>query len=151
MKSLVHQIALLSEVDAVSMDSLASVSAALQRQVTRDFQPIWRIGATVNPYRALESVPLGAWPIIITDEKIGGAAGVHNEKANGQPFALIEAGTSWSLTASHECLEMLVHGCGEDLQTEAALGRDPPRARGRARSRARQDPILRDRGGRGQD
>ena len=79
----------------------------MQRQATRDFGPIWKVCATVDAFPRLEDVPVGYWPMIVaTDIKTPGAAGVHEDK-NGQPFALIEMSDSWSLTASHEMLEML--------------------------------------------
>ena len=42
------------------------------------------------------------------------AAGVHLDK-KGQPFSLVEAGNSWSLTASHGVLEMLADPFGNRL------------------------------------
>jgi len=51
--------------------------------------------------------------IIVADVK--GAAGVHLDR-NGQPFALVEYGQGWwSLTASHETLEMLADPWGNRL------------------------------------
>jgi hypothetical protein len=46
-----------------------------------------------------------------------GAAGIHEDR-NGQPFASITASSvldQWSLTASHEALEMLVDPWGNRL------------------------------------
>jgi hypothetical protein len=50
---------------------------------------------------------------MIVQEDIGvkDAAGIHLDK-DGQPYALISAGNSWSLTASHETLEMLADPFG---------------------------------------
>ena len=102
----VRQVALVSEVADIPVKEVARISAALQKQVTRDFAPIWQVQATVDGFPALEDVPLGYWPVIIVQD-VQGAAGVHLDK-EGQPFALVEVGDSWSLTASHETLEMLV-------------------------------------------
>src|SRR3954470_8311662 len=102
---MIQNVALVSEVDSVSPDWLTMVAAALQKQVTRDFGPTWDVKATVSAIERLEDVPLGYWPLIIVQD-VQDAAGYHTDK-NGQPYALIEYGTSWSLTASHECLEML--------------------------------------------
>jgi hypothetical protein len=52
--------------------------------------------------------------IVRDDIGLSGAAGVHLDD-NGQPFALIEFSDSWSLTASHEMLEMLVDPMGNRL------------------------------------
>jgi hypothetical protein len=117
MPTLIRQLALVSESNQVSKSDVMSVSAALQKQVSRDLAPIWDISATVDAFDKLEDVPLGYWPMIIRDD-IGeaGAAGVHEDK-DGQPFALITAGDldTWSLTASHETCEMLVDPFGNRL------------------------------------
>jgi len=110
---LVRQVALVPEDVDVSTAEVVRVAAALQRQVTRDFAPIWDISATVDGFARLEDVPLGYWPVLLVRD-VAGAAGVHEDQ-NGQPFALVEAGDSWSLTASHETLEMLADPFGNRL------------------------------------
>lgn len=107
-------LALVSEVPGHDPSELAKVSAALQRQAIRDFAPIWQQeGATVDTFPRLEDVPVGYWPMVIVQD-VKGAAGFH-EDDNGQPFALIEISDSWSLTASHEMLEMLADPFGNRL------------------------------------
>jgi len=102
-------------------------AAALQKQVTRDYAPIWHVKATVSAFAALDDVPNGYWPVIVMDDiHTAGAAGVHQDK-NGQPYALVEASASWSLTASHETLEMLTDPFGNRLVS----GRSPKRGQGR--------------------
>jgi hypothetical protein len=109
---LTKYIALVSKSENVKPRQLMAVCAALQKQVTRDFGPIWEIEATVNPFADLEDVPLGHWPLIVMDDiNDPSAAGVHEDHM-GQPFALIQAGSLWPLTASHECLEMLADPFG---------------------------------------
>lgn len=115
MSALIKQVALISESRRVSQADLLKVSAALQKQAIRDLGPIWQISATVDAFEKLEDVPPGYWPIIIMDD-IGfdGAAGIHLDR-NGQPFALVTASDDrdvWSLTCSHELLEMLVDPFG---------------------------------------
>jgi hypothetical protein len=115
MPSLVRQVALVSDVPSISFSELTSVSAALQKQVTRDFGPIWDVTGTVDPFNKLEDVPIGYWAVIVRDDiGVSGAAGVHEDK-NGQPFALVTAGDGWALTASHETLEMLADPFGNRL------------------------------------
>lgn len=78
---------------------------------------MWEISATVDSFAKLEDVPLGYWPLIVMDNIGVDAAGVHEDK-DGQPFALISASAKlddWSLTASHEMLEMLVDPFGNRL------------------------------------
>ena len=127
MPTLTTNLALVSEVDDHDPSDVARVAAALQRQATRDFGPIWDMCATVDAFPRLEDVPIGYWPMIIRDD-IGfeGAAGVHLDK-DGQPFALITYGDSWSLTASHEMLEMLADPTGNRV----IPGRSPKRGQGR--------------------
>jgi hypothetical protein len=91
------------------------VSAALQKQTTRDLAPAWDISATVDAFEKLEDVPAEYWPMIAMDNiDVQRAAGIHEDR-NGQPFALINASSNldtWSLTASHEAFEMLVDPFG---------------------------------------
>ena len=99
------------------MSDVLKVSAALQKQVTRDLAPIWDVSATVDAFAKPQDVPPGYWPMFVRDDiGIPGAAGIHEDK-NGQPFALITAGDldTWSLTASHEVIEMLVDPFGNRL------------------------------------
>ena len=109
---LTASVALVSEVEDHDPSDVARVNAALQRQAIRDFRPIWDVEATVDWFPTLEDVPVGYWPMIVkTDIDIPGAAGIHLDK-DGQPFALITMSDSWSLTASHELLEMLADPFG---------------------------------------
>jgi hypothetical protein len=118
-------LALVSEIDGHDPSDLARVAAALQRQVTRDFGPIWEVSATLDDFPRLEDVPVGYWPLIVVPD-VRGAAGVHLDKG-GQPFALVEMSDSWSLTASHEMLEMLADPFGNRL----VPGRSVKRGQGR--------------------
>lgn len=124
---LTMNLALVSEVDGHDPSDVATVAAALQKQATRDFGPAWEVEATVDAFPRLEDVPVGYWPMIVKDD-IGqpGAAGVHLDK-DGQPFALIEMSDSWSLTASHEMLEMLADPFGNRVMA----GRSPKQGQGR--------------------
>src|SRR4051794_12506288 len=120
-------LALVSEVEGHDPSDVARVAAALQRQAVRDFGPLWKVPATVDAFPRLEDVPVGYWPMIVeTDIKTPGAAGVHEDK-DGQPFALIAMSHSWSLTASHEMLEMLADPFGKRVMP----GRSPKRGQGR--------------------
>jgi hypothetical protein len=111
MSTILRQVALVSETSTISFSELGPVSAALQKQASRDLSPLWDLSATVDAFNKLEDVPLGYWPIIIRDDIGFDAAGIHLDKDN-QPFALVTAGEGWSLTASHELLEMLVDPFG---------------------------------------
>jgi hypothetical protein len=120
-------LALVSEVSDHDPGDVSRVAAALQRQATRDFGPLWNVRATVDAFPSLDDVPVGYWPMIVeTDIERPGAAGIHEDK-NGQPFALIAMSDSWSLTASHEMLEMLADPFGKRI----IPGQSPKRGQGR--------------------
>lgn len=110
--ALIKQLALVSQVPGLKTSVLQKVSAALQRQVTRDFAPAWEVKATVDTFSRLSDVPIGYWPVLIMkDIRQEGAAGIHLDK-DGQPFSLVQFGKDWSITASHEVLEMLADPFG---------------------------------------
>ena len=124
MSTLTNQVALVSDTTSVSFADVSSVAAALQKQATRDFSPLWQVNATVSAFDALESVPVDYWPVIIRDDiDQPGAAGYHTD-SNGQPFSLVQADDQWQLTASHETLEMLADPFGN----RTIAGSPPPQA-----------------------
>jgi hypothetical protein len=86
----------------------------LQTQVSRDFAAAWGIDAK------LEFIPKGSkpdpaswWLIILDNSDQAGALGYHDVTDQGLPLGKVFAGTdlqygtSWTVTASHELLEML--------------------------------------------
>lgn len=120
-------LALVSQTPAVPNWLVQIVAAALQKQVTRDFMPIWGVDATVNAFDIIEDVPTGYWPIIIRDDiQVPGAAGIHLD-ANKEPFGLVQASNTWTLTASHEFLEMLVDPLGIHLRAGKSIKSDQGR------------------------
>jgi hypothetical protein len=122
-----RNLALVADTKKITPSQLNKVAAALQKQATRDFGPLWDIQANVSGFAKLEDVPTDYWPVIIRDDiKTPGAAGVH-EDSNGQPFALVQFSDAWSLTASHETLEMLADPFGNRL----VAGRSPKPGQGR--------------------
>ena len=124
MSALPHQVALVSDTSTVTFADVSSVAAALQKQATRDFSPLWKVSATVSAFASLESVPVDYWPVIIRDDiNQPGAAGYHTDN-NGQPFSLVQADDQWQLTASHETLEMLADPFGN----RTVAGAPPPQA-----------------------
>lgn len=109
---LTQYVGLISETDQVTPAELMRVAAALQKQAIRDFAPLWDANAVVSAFATLDDLPLGYWPILVQDDiNFEGAAGIHLDK-DGQPFALVQHSNKWSLTASHELLEMLADPFG---------------------------------------
>ena len=81
-------LALVSEVEGHDASDVSRVAAALQRQATRDFGPIWKVGATIDAFPRLEDVPVGYWPLIVeTDIDTPGAVGVHEDRIAAARFA----------------------------------------------------------------
>lgn len=92
-----------------------AIIAALQIQVSRDFAPAWGIDAklTLAPPKQKTPTP-GLWSIGFFDNADqAGALGYHDITAEGLPLGKVfvkttlDAGDLVSVTASHECLEML--------------------------------------------
>lgn len=105
----------------VDASELSQVAAALQSQATRDFGPIWDVDATVDAIPYAE-IPDGYWPIIVQDTiDQPGAAGYHQTQADGTPYALVLYGPTWSLTASHECMEILCDPFAQQKRTGQSL------------------------------
>lgn len=114
-------VAILSETNSVSISEVAKVAAAMDKQVIRDFGPLWGINATVTFAEKLEDVPLDVWPVIIRDDiDADGAAGYHEDE-NGQPFSLVQLDDGWEITVSHEVLEMLADPYGSRLVAGRSL------------------------------
>jgi hypothetical protein len=105
-------IALVSSTKEVSLAQLAPVSAAIQKQISRDFGPMWNVEATVDAFDTLEDVPIGYWHVLLQDELPNGAAGLHKRDDNKQPFALVALTNNWPVFMSHEVLEMLLDPLG---------------------------------------
>jgi hypothetical protein len=124
MSALTANVALVSETPVVDPSQVSIVAAALNKQATRDFGPFWDVDATVSAFDKLEDVPVDYWPVIIRDDiNQPGAAGYHTDD-NGQPFSLVQADDSWTLTSSHEVLEMLADPFGN----RTIAGSPPPNA-----------------------
>lgn len=131
--SLPIHVALVPHQVDIPVPELTRVAAALSKQVHKDFGPLWKVDATVDAFARLKDVPADYWPLIVVDD-VKDAAGYHQDK-HGQPYSLIEFGPDWSMTASHECLEMLADPFGRRLRSAnlldqaVKLGMTPRRVR----------------------
>ena len=88
---------------------------AIQIQVDRDFEPVWDLGANLIFVSIDQIIPEGAWVVYLLDNSDQqGALGYHDITNNGLPLAKVFAGDdmkynlSWSVTLSHEILEMIL-------------------------------------------
>jgi NADH/NAD ratio-sensing transcriptional regulator Rex len=53
------QIAIVNQTNRISSSELSEAVAAIQKQVNRDFAPIWNINGTLASFNDVKSVPLG--------------------------------------------------------------------------------------------
>jgi hypothetical protein len=109
------QIDVINESSEASDQMIKWLTAALQIQVNRDFSPIWGIQAQLN-FIPNHGVPNPAhWQLVFLDNAdVAGALGYHDLTVSGLPIGKVFIRTTeldnsaWSVTASHELLEMLV-------------------------------------------
>lgn len=123
-------VALIDSSGKVDAAQLAEVAGALNEQVQADIAPAWRVAASVGAY---SQPPAVTWRVEIKDTTGNEeAAGFHADE-HGQPYAIVgyEDG-GWTVTASHELVEMLVDPFGNRLHGAATYADWPgtsPRVR----------------------
>jgi hypothetical protein len=107
------QVAVLNEYAGFTNDEVERVVKALQIQVSEHFAPAWGINADITYYPD-KNPPPSSWQLVILDASDqAGALGYHDLTNHGLPLGKVFAGTDrvygncWSVTASHELLEML--------------------------------------------
>lgn len=107
------KIAILNESTVVSDADVQACVNALAVQVARDFFPWWGIIAQLN-FHPSKIAPPNTWQLVVLDDSDqADALGYHELTAGGLPLGKVfarsdqQAGTSWTVTASHELLEML--------------------------------------------
>jgi len=108
------QISVINESTVLTDADITTVVAALQKQVTSDFRPVWGVDAELTMVAKTSQPPTGSWWLVILDDSDqAGALGYHDLTSDGMPLGKVfaasdlKAGTSWTVTASHELLEML--------------------------------------------
>ncbi len=104
-------------------DELLRVIRAINRQIAEDFAPYWSFGATLRlegragrgaaDLNALSELRGDAVIYLADDTDVEGALGYHDKNARGIPYGFVftalsgELGEPWSVTLSHEALELL--------------------------------------------
>jgi hypothetical protein len=90
------------------------VLPALQQQVSQDFKAYWNLDCVLTFLAKDKSLTAGWWQIILSDDPDqAGALGYHEMTSEGTPLGKvfagldIRSGSSWTVTLSHELLEML--------------------------------------------
>jgi hypothetical protein len=108
------QISVINESTVLTDTDVTTVVAALQKQVTNDFLPVWGANAELTIVTRGTQPHTGSWWLVLLDDTDqANALGYHDLTTEGLPMGKVfagsdlKAGTSWTVTASHELLEML--------------------------------------------
>jgi hypothetical protein len=108
------QISVINESTVLADTDVTPAMAALQKQVTNDFGPVWGTEAQLTIVPKGTQPPAGSWWLVLLDDSDqANALGYHDLTSEGLPIGKVfaasdlKAGTSWTVTASHELLEML--------------------------------------------
>ena len=108
------QISVINESTVLTDNQIAELGPALQKQVTDDFCPVWGTNAELKIVAKGTPPPSGSWWLVLLDDSDqANALGYHDMTTEGLPIGKVfagsdlKAGTSWTVTASHELLEML--------------------------------------------
>lgn len=111
-------IAVINASTMVTDEDAAKTVAALQTQVSRDFAPAWGVDAKLRLLpKDGKPAPGEWWLTLLDDADTAGALGYHDHTKEGLPLGKAFVKTSlkshehWSVTASHELLEMLADPC----------------------------------------
>jgi hypothetical protein len=102
-----------NESSVLTDNQVREVVPSLQNQVSRDFAPVWGIDADLEFVTKDQLDPSKWWLIIFDDSDQPGALGYHDLNPKGLPIGKVFANTDiqdglqWTVTASHELLEML--------------------------------------------
>lgn len=107
-------IAITNQSSVLSDAQVMAVLPALQKQVSSDFFAYWQKDASITWLPKYEPLTPGWWQIVVVDDPdMAGALGYHQQSAVGTPLGKVfakldlESGSSWTVTLSHELLEML--------------------------------------------
>ncbi len=94
----------------IDSQELSDTIEACQFQIDEHFSKVWDKECTLILVKDASIIPKGAWYIFIQESiDVDGARGYHWVDANGIPYGLIKLNTKWSVTLSHELMEMLVN------------------------------------------
>lgn len=116
------KITVLNRSTVLSDDDIADAVEALQIQVHRDFAPAWAVDADVSFVPSSQQPDPQAWQIVVADNSdTPGALGYHDLTPAGLPVGYVfakddlDAGTSWTVTLSHELIEILADPWIDDV------------------------------------
>ena len=108
------KIAVMNDSTVLTDDDVSASVPALQTQIREHFYPAWGINAALRFVRRGEEPSQDEWWLVILDDADRAEAlGYHNLTKDGLPISKVFArtdrvhGFQWTVTASHELLEML--------------------------------------------
>lgn len=110
-----QRIQIVARTSLVSAAEVTAAVAALQVQVDRDYLPAYGgKGVNLEAVQVGEATDLSTWQVLLLDNSDqAGALGYHDVTPAGQPLGKVfvatdlQYGESWTVTTSHELLEML--------------------------------------------
>lgn len=108
-------VGLIDETITANYDELVKIASVIQIQVHKHLKPYWNVTAVVKAYRSSNEAPAGTWLVKIRDSVKGDGLnepkllGVHQIDAKGVPFAIVKKWDNYTITLSHEIMEMLVN------------------------------------------
>lgn len=108
------QISVINASTVLNDTEIHPVVEALQQQVTKDFRPAWGVDAELSFVPSGNQPTPGTWWLsVLDDSDQAGALGYHDLTPDALPLGKVFAatdlkyGSNWTVTASHELLEML--------------------------------------------
>lgn len=108
------EISVINSSTVLTDNEVSNVVPVLQKQVTQDFYPVWGVDAHLTFVASGDDPAPGSWWLTILDDSDqANALGYHDITNEGLPLGKVFAGSdlkfgsSWTITASHELLEML--------------------------------------------
>jgi hypothetical protein len=111
-------VALVDTTHSITARELAHVAGALNEQVQADFAPVWKVAATVGTY---PEPPATTWRIELHDGIDDTSAAGYHWQEHHQPYSMVDLSAGdWTVTTSHELLEMLADPWGSRLHSAAA-------------------------------
>lgn len=109
-----QKIAVINASSVLSDSAVANAVADIQIQITRDFAPAWGVDAELIPVpTGVMPAPDAWWLVVLDNTDVAAALGYHDITPTGMPLGKAFAKTDletdhlWSVTVSHEILEML--------------------------------------------
>lgn len=112
---------------AESPTKIKAVIAAINAQVQQQFGPAWSISASVRASTAMGNTRPDGILYLQDEVDVEDALGYHDETNAGMPYGVVftaladELGEDWSVTLSHEVLELLLN----PLVNAYSLGEHP--------------------------